>query len=55
MRIIIWSLQVEFGDPITDELEVEDNATNEEIETEVKEAAMNFVTISWEEVKKVSQ
>lgn len=38
------------GDPIEDSFEVDDNATEEEIEQEAKEVAFDYISWWWEEV-----
>lgn len=39
------------GSTVTREFEVEDNATEEEINTEAWETAMDMIDYSWEEVE----
>ena len=50
MRIIEWHLDTGFsGAKHEGEIEVEDAATEEEINKEVEEAAWNFLDLWWEE------
>lgn len=48
MRKIKWTLDVGFVGCVHEgEIEVEDDATEDDIEEEVKEEAYNFLNLSW--------
>ena len=52
MRIIEWHLDVGIvGADRSGEVEVEDAATDKEIDAEVREAVFNFISWGWNEKK----
>lgn len=49
-RTIKWTLENgKHGCDLTGEIEVEDNATDEEIEAEVREDMWNWLSLTWHE------
>jgi hypothetical protein len=51
MRLIKWTLHTGFvGKEHEGEFEVEDDATYDEIEAEVRETALDCISFEWEEV-----
>lgn len=47
MREIRWTLTIGFGDKLDGNFEVEDNASDDEIEEQAKQEAFNGVDWSW--------